>query len=687
MSRRYKGAVISATPPTTTGGDSGTAPGEWTLQQQMQAQGGGIWPNQPPPPYIEDVFSTWLYTGTGAAQTITNGIDLSTKGGLTWIKRRDGNTNHAVVDTARGRSSVLFTDSTVAEQTSSAGTDLTSFNANGFSIGTNNNANVNTNAATYVSWTFRKQPKFFDVVTYTGNGISNTRISHNLGSVPGCIIVKCTSDVAEWVVYHRSITQDGVGIAKYLRLDSTAAVQSQNNEFGSTAPTSTDFGVGTNDNINFSGRTYVAYLFAHNAGGFGLTGSDNVISCGSFTTDGSGNATVNLGYEPQWILIKQTSDAFGGVTGNWSIQDSMRGLGAPFLAAPWLYANASNAEVQNYFRASITATGFNGANYDANTPFIYIAIRRGPMKVPTDATKVYLPVAVTPSGSQSTVTTNFPTDLIITTERSHASTGQTFVSDRLRGTTTASRRYLNTAGTAAEVSGGSTGFGLDSNVAIFDNFYPGAGITNPVIYWAMRRAPSFFDEVCYTGLGAADVKSHNLGVVPELMIVKCRSDAYDWYVFATAANKTLILNTTAADQGPTSSLLQSYTSTTFKWVDTSLVVNGGTKTYVAYLFATCTGVSKVGSYTGTGTTKQIDCGFSGGARFVLIKRTDSTGDWYVWDTARGMVAGTDPSLLLNSTAAEVNANSIYTTTGGFQIVSTVSGINASGGSYIYLAIA
>jgi hypothetical protein len=309
------------------------------------------------------------------------------------------------------------------------------------------------------------------------------------------------------------------------------------------------------------------------------------------------------------------------------------------------------------------------------------------MKVPTDATKVYLPVAVTPSGSQSTVTTNFPTDLIITTERSHASTGQTFVSDRLRGTTTASRRYLNTAGTAAEVSGGSTGFGLDSNVAIFDNFYPGAGITNPVIYWAMRRAPSFFDEVCYTGLGAADVKSHNLGVVPELMIVKCRSDAYDWYVFATAANKTLILNTTAADQGPTSSLLQSYTSTTFKWVDTSLVVNGGTKTYVAYLFATCTGVSKVGSYTGTGTTKQIDCGFSGGARFVLIKRTDSTGDWYVWDTARGMVAGTDPSLLLNSTAAEVNANSIYTTTGGFQIVSTVSGINASGGSYIYLAIA
>ena len=106
-----------------------------------------------------------------------------------------------------------------------------------------------------------------------------------------------------------------------------------------------------------------------------------------------------------------------------------------------------------------------------------------------------------------------------------------------------------------------------------------------------------------------------------------------------------------------------------------------------YLFATLAGISKVGSYTGTGSTQTISCGFTGGARFVLIKRTDSTGDWYVWDTARGMVSGTDPSLLLNSTAAEVNANSIYTTTGGFQIVSTAAGINASGGSYIYLAIA
>jgi hypothetical protein len=115
--------------------------------------------------------------------------------------------------------------------------------------------------------------------------------------------------------------------------------------------------------------------------------------------------------------------------------------------------------------------------------------------------------------------------------------------------------------------------------------------------------------------------------------------------------------------------------------------NASGGTYVAYLFATCAGVSKVGSYTGNGSTQTINCGFTGGARLVLIKRTDSTGNWEIFDTARGMVAGTDPHLELNTTNAETNANWVYTTTGGFQIVTSDAAVNASGGSYIYLSIA
>jgi len=150
----------------------------------------------------------------------------------------------------------------------------------------------------------------------------------------------------------------------------------------------------------------------------------------------------------------------------------------------------------------------------------------------------------------------------------------------------------------------------------------------------------------------------------------------------------LLLNATNAPSGasPVNWNSTTPTSTVFS-IGTTGGVNTSGDTYVAYLFATCAGVSKVGSYTGTGATQTIDCGFTGGARWVMVKRTDSTGDWYVWDTARGMVSGTDPSLLFNSASAEVNANSVYTTGVGFQIVSTAAGINASGGTYIFLAIA
>ena len=114
-----------------------------------------------------------------------------------------------------------------------------------------------------------------------------------------------------------------------------------------------------------------------------------------------------------------------------------------------------------------------------------------------------------------------------------------------------------------------------------------------------------------------------------------------------------------------------------------------TQTYIAYLFATLAGVSKVGSYTGTGSNVDVDCGFSAGARFILIKRTDATGDWYVWDSARGIVAGNDPYLLLNSTAAEVtNTDYIDPLASGFTVTSSApAALNASGGNYIFLAIA
>ena len=138
------------------------------------------------PAYIEEVFSTYLYTGNGTTQTITNGIDLSTKGGLVWIKDRVATPPHLLIDTIRGGNKFVSSNTTTAQTTTSI---ISAFNTTGFSLTADTVVgDWNWSGDNYASWTFRKQPKFFDIVTYTGNA-TNRRISHSLGSTPGFIIV------------------------------------------------------------------------------------------------------------------------------------------------------------------------------------------------------------------------------------------------------------------------------------------------------------------------------------------------------------------------------------------------------------------------------------------------------------------------------------------------------------------
>jgi hypothetical protein len=143
---------------------------------------------------------------------------------------------------------------------------------------------------------------------------------------------------------------------------------------------------------NQSGFTYVVYLFAHNAGGFGTSGNDNVISCGSYTGNGSTSGPViDLGYEPQWLLVKGASS---GAAFAWTISDNMRGI--PMSGdTPMLFPN--NADAESAFQGhgfEVTATGFKptstfSATNASGQTYIYIAIRRGPMKTPTTGTSVF----------------------------------------------------------------------------------------------------------------------------------------------------------------------------------------------------------------------------------------------------------------------------------------------------------
>jgi len=653
-----------------------------TLANYLKAAAGNAGAGNP---YIEDVFSTWLYTGNGSTQTITNGIDLSGEGGLVWIKGRSGSPSHQLTDTERGTNSQLSTNNTGS---ASGNTNyVTSFNALGFSIG--NASDINTNAQTYASWTFRKQPKFFDVVTYTGNGTTQN-ISHNLGSVPGCIIVKRINSASNtgWPVYHRfDYQQHG-----FLNLTNGFNGAQEETWFGnnliSVAPTSTVFTVGSNQDINANTNTYVAYLFAHDAGGFGDDGSDNVISCGSLTTDGGGLSTVTLGYEPQFVIMKDT----GGAGEDWILLDTMRGwVNASGPNDALLRPNLSEAEV-TVARGNPTATGFQAAGLAGSAPYIYIAIRR-PMTPPESGTSVFAPVAYTGNSTTRSLSTGFPVDLAFVKARTPGGTGSAVV-DRLRGAS----QVLQFEGTNAEFLDAQTinGLALQSAVQIgTHSSVNGSGTT--FILESFRRAPGFFDVVCYTGDGTVGrAIPHNLSVIPEMIILKGRNTNSSWLVYNKDYNGGVnayqyfqTLNGINAVAGPVSVYTQSPTASAFYVDSASNTANGSGTNTVAYLFASCPGVSKVFSYTGNGSSQTINCGFTGGARFVLIKRTDSTGDWYVWDTARGMVAGNDPHLSLNTTAAEVTTDdSVDTASTGF-IVNQVAAtnVNVSSATYIGVAIA
>lgn len=309
---------------------------------------------------VGEVFSTALYTGNGSTQTITNGVDLAGQGGLVWLKGRSPSSDHALYDTIRGAAKNLVSNSSAAEATQATG--LTAFSSTGFSLGAL--AQVNASSETYASWTFREQPKFFDVVTYTGNGTSGRTVAHNLGSVPGCMIVKNTTTSAAWVVYHRSL-----GGTKYLLLNSTAAQATSAIAWNDTDPTSTVFTVGNAGSVNANGDTYVAYLFAHNDGGFGPYGTDNAISCGSFTTDGSGNATVTHGFTngAQFCMVKGST-----VISNWEMFDTQR-TPSWTSADARLYPNLSSAE-DTVNRLSGSGTSLTFAGLSQNSTYIYILV-------------------------------------------------------------------------------------------------------------------------------------------------------------------------------------------------------------------------------------------------------------------------------------------------------------------------
>jgi len=327
----------------------------------------------------QDYFSNKLYTGNDTTQSIT-GVGFQPD--WVWIKDRDASNNHELFDAVRGATKRIYTDTADAQDTNS--NSLTSFDSDGFSVGSNNSNNdsnhkyaswnwkangqgsSNTDGSINTTYTSANTTSGFSIVKYTGTG-SNATVGHGLGSVPKMIIVKCLDQTHWWFTYHVSL-----GNTKHITLNTTNDQSGASAAYwNNTTPTSSVFSIGTDTGVNQSGQDYIAYCFAEKKG-FSKIGKYR----------GNGNADgpfVYTGFKPAFVLFKEYS---GAGDANWVIQDSKRVGFNPNNNR--LFPNDSAAENTSSFRIDMLSNGFKlrssdgDANEDGND-FLYIAFAEHPV--------------------------------------------------------------------------------------------------------------------------------------------------------------------------------------------------------------------------------------------------------------------------------------------------------------------
>ena len=583
------------------------------------------------------------------------------EGGLVWIKARASSLQHALFDTERGATKRLGSNSTQEETTWPA--SLTSFNSDGFSLGADSSYYVNKSDDDYVSWTFRKAENFLDIVTWTGTGVAgNVVIPHSLGGVPGMILAKQTgSSGGAWYVWHNGFS---FPLDDYLILNQQNGTSNAPGLWGTTGVTDTGFSTVGNGSLNTLNQDYVAYLFADD------DSDESVIKCGSYAGTGAAGNEIDVGFEPQFVLIKRTDGA-----GSWCLLDSMRGASGRLDAL--LQADLQNSEEQGSYILP-TPTGFKVMSGDskvngAGNSHIYMAIRR-PNK-PAEEFEPEELFAINDRIDESPgFVSGFPTDMAIMKDTTG---GSPFVSARLM-----QGKYLRSD--SATVESPSTVYNYD----YMDGYIDDIGTSTVHLSYMWRRAPGFFDVVTYDGNGQAGREvPHNLGVAPEMMWVKKRAATDQWYVYSGPVGNDRVMYLNEDGRSSVDNLWNNTDPTEYAFtVNNVSGVNGNGQSLIAYLFASLPGISKVGTYVSPADRSeiQVDCGFTNGARFVLIKHATGSGNWFVFDTYRGIVdaAGTnwnghngqDPYFKLNSSDGDVyNTNWIEPNPTGF----TVRGANAS----------
>jgi len=646
-----------------------------------------------------DNFEPVIYDGNGGTQSISS---LDFQPDLVWMKNRDQAFNHRLADSVRGATKYLITNLTNAESTNSQ--TLTSFNLDGFTVGSD--AGVNYNNSLQVAWNWKaggaavsntdgtitsqvsaNQDAGFSIVKWT-NTVSEGSIGHGLNQKPELIIAKNLDVSANWIVYTDIID----GSMDYLRLNTT---DSKGNS-GRTLPTSSVFYFASDTN------DYIAYAF-HSVEGYSKVGFYE-------GTGAAGNSIVT-GFRPAFVMIKRTDS-----TGSWEMIDNKRS--PENVRDRVLFANLSNAEQQGdtlgYYPTNFLSNGFEllqGSNgYNANGgSYIFMAFAEENVQPEPELANSFNVVTYTGNGTDITVNTGLKPDMVWIKERTSTSAHR--IVDSVRGDK--KRIFTNLTNAESEAAAGEVlldnGFqvGADngsnqsgedyvawcwkaSNDSTIDN----EGSISSVV---SANPASGFSIVKWAGNNTAGATvGHGLSSAPEMIIIKnysqsigqrwvighnnmASSSPWNYYLEfdtgARAVNNSRSFNGTA----PTSSVFS---------VGNDTQVNSDDM--IAYCFHSVDSYQKVGSYSGgsSGSSNVITTGFK--PRFLLVKRTDIAGDaWQMFDSIRGGGDTFDNYLQANEAYAETSYSlrEVNFANNGFYWTNAESGTNISGGTYIYLAIA
>ena len=645
-------------------------------------------------------FNTVLYTGNGDSTRSVTGVGFEPD--FVWIKDRDASTDHLLYDVNRGASKILKTVGSGAGEETDADS-LTSFDSDGFSLGSSSSNAVNVDTRDYVAWCWKaggaaqnntdgsqtaavsaNDAAGFSVMKWDYSGSASYTVGHGLSTAPKVLILKKTEATTNWFVRHGTVhTGNGA-----LFLNSSGNGDSSSTAFSGTAPT--DSVITVNGALSDLQGAHVCYAFAEKSG---------VSSFGSYTGNGSEDGPqIYTGFKPALVIIKRSDS-----TGNWFMFDTARGQDVE------LYPDSSSSEA-TYDTILLTNTGFKlrSSTTDRNTSggtYIYMAFAENfsadadhkelnTSNLPAPGIKdgsEYLSTNIySGTGSAKTITTDFQSDFIWIKRRNgtlnHAWVDSLRGLDKiLRSNTTSSPRGQITDGEVV-TSITSTGFVLGTS-SLSNNS------SGTYVAWAWPKSSvGGFDVLTYTGTGANRTVSHSLGVKPAFIAIKEYASNGSWVCYhkELGATKAISLESNGASYTSSTNFNDTEPTSSVFTVGTANDTNADGNGFIAYLWSEVENYSKFGKYTGNGDNNGpfVYTGFR--PAFVLTKRTNSTSNWIMLDNKRDINNPAENWLRPNSDGIEENTGpelDIDFLANGFKIRNNGTDGNISGSTYVFMAFA